>query len=204
MRGWGDRLNGFIEQRLANRLTAFAGGVAATAILGSATAMALIVAGLAGSGGVSAATGLAVLLGADVGSAIVSGLFASGSSVASTFAPLLLFAGYLTFSFSVEFRPRNVGRVLIGLGLMLFALTLITSATAPLREATLFHDVLAAVAGEPVLGFLVGAMLAWMCHSTLAVVLLIASLLVSGSLEIAGAVPLILGVNFGGGLPRHS
>lgn len=52
--------------------------------------------------------------------------------------------------------------------------------------------------GEPVLGFLVGAMLGWMCHSTLAVVLLIASLLVSGSLEIAGAVPLILGVNFGG------
>lgn len=72
MRGWRDRLNGFIEQRLANRWTAFAGGVAATAILGSATAMALIVAGLAGSGGVSAATGLAVLLGADVGSAIVS------------------------------------------------------------------------------------------------------------------------------------
>ena len=128
--------------------------------------MALIVAGLAGSGGVSAA-GLAVLLGADVGSAIASGLFASGSSVASTFAPLLLFAGYLTFSFSVEFRPRNVGRVLIGLGLMLFALTLIAGATAPLREATLFHYVLAAVAGEPVLGFLVGAMLAWMCHSTL-------------------------------------
>ncbi|WVT76656.1 Na/Pi cotransporter family protein (plasmid) [Sinorhizobium chiapasense] len=204
MRGWGDRLQRFVEERLSNRLTAFGGGVVATAVLGSATAMALIVAGLAGAGAISAPAGLAVLLGADIGSALVSGLFASGSSLAATLAPLFLFAGYVAFSASSEFRPRNAGRILMGLGLMLMALKVIVSATAPLRQATLFHDVLAAVAGEPALGFLVGALLAWLCHSTLAVILLVASLLMNGSLEIAGAVPLILGVNFGGGLPAVS
>ena len=204
MRGWGDRLQLFVEQRLSNRLTAFGGGIAATAVLGSATAMALIIAGLAGAGAIGATTGLAVLLGADIGSALVSGLFASGSSLATTLAPLFLFAGYLTFGASNEFRPRNAGRIMMGLGLMLLALKVIVSATAPLREATLFHDVLAAIANEPVLGFLVGAGLAWFCHSTLAVILLIASLLTNGSLEVAGAVPLILGVNFGGGLPAVS
>jgi phosphate:Na+ symporter len=204
IRGWGDRLQRFVEQRLSNRLTAFGGGIAATAVLGSATAMALIIAGLAGAGAIGAATGLAVLLGADIGSALVSGLFASGSSLATTMAPLFLFAGYLTFGASSEFRPRNAGRIMMGLGLMLLALKVIVSATAPLREATLFHDVLAAIANEPVLGFLVGAILAWFCHSTLAVILLIASLMTNGSLEVAGAVPLILGVNFGGGLPAVS
>lgn len=204
MRGWGDRLQRFVEERLSNRLTAFCGGTLATAVLGSATAMALIVAGLAGAGAISAPTGLAVLLGADIGSAIISSLFASGSSLAATLAPLVLFAGYATFSMSSEFRPRNAGRILMGLGLMLLALKVIISATAPLRQATLFHDVLAAVAGEPVLGFLVGALLAWLCHSTLAVILLVASLLMNGSLEVAGAVPLILGINFGGGLPAVS
>ncbi|KOF15308.1 hypothetical protein AC244_23635 [Ensifer adhaerens] len=82
MRGWGDRLQRFVEQRLSNRLTAFGGGIAATAVLGSATALAFIIAGLAGAGAIGAATGLAVLLGADIGSALVSGLFASGSSLA--------------------------------------------------------------------------------------------------------------------------
>lgn len=204
MRGWGDRLQRFVEERLSNRLTAFGGGVLATAVLGSATAMALIVSGLAGAGAISAQTGLAVLLGADIGSAFVSSLFASGSSLAGVLAPLFLLTGYVAFTVSGEFRPRNAGRILMGLGLMLMALKVIVSATAPLREATLFHDVLQAVATEPVLGFLVGAMLAWLFHSTLAVILLVASLLMNGSLEVAGAVPLILGINFGGGLPAVS
>lgn len=201
MRGWGERLGTFIEQRLSSRMTAFGGGVAVTALLGSSTAMALIVAGLAGNGAIGGPAGLAVLLGADVGSALVSGIFASGSSAAAALAPLFLFAGYVTFGASTEFRPRNIGRLLMGLGFMLLALKGIVGATAPLREAALFHEVLASVTGEPVLGFLLGAGLAWACHSTLAVVLLVASLLLNGSLGIEGALPVVLGVNFGGGLP---
>ncbi|WP_134725650.1 Na/Pi cotransporter family protein [Paracoccus luteus] len=201
MRGWGERLKGFIEQRLSNSLPAFGGGMVVTAVLGSATAMALIVAGLAGSGAIGAAAGLAVLLGADVGSALVSGLFASGSTAAASLAPLFLFAGYVTFSASTEFRPRNIGRLLMGLGLMLLALKGIVGATAPLRDAALFHEVLTALTREPVLGFLLGVVLTWACHSTLAVVLLVASFLLNGSLDVEGALPVILGINFGGGLP---
>jgi phosphate:Na+ symporter len=201
MRAWGDRLKRFIEARLSNRLTAFAAGASATTILGSGTAMSLIVAGLAAGGAVTTSLGLAVLLGADLGSAAVSGAFVSGSSYLVFVAPLLLFGGYCVFSASREFRPHNVGRILIGLGLMLLALRLITAATAPLRDASLFHAVLTAIGNEPVLAFITGAVLAWLCHSTLAVILLAASLLANGSLELAGAISLILGVNCGGGLP---
>jgi phosphate:Na+ symporter len=201
MRGWGDRLKQFIQQRLDNKISAFAAGGLATAALGSATAMALIVAGLAGSGAIGTSIGLAVLLGADVGSALVSAVFTSGSSYALWLSPLLLFAGYVTFSVSSEFRPHNFGRMLIGFGLMLLSLKLIVGATAPLREASLFHETLTAIGREPVLAFLTGAVLAWLCHSTLAVILLIASFLANGSLDIAGALSFILGVNCGGGLP---
>src|SRR5690349_18376970 len=125
MRGWGDRLKQFIQQRLSNNLSAFLAGATATAALGSATAMALIVAGLTASGAINTAIGLAVLLGADVGSAIVSAVFASGSSYALWLSPLLLFAGYVTFTASNEFRPHNLGRILIGFGLMFLSLKLI-------------------------------------------------------------------------------
>lgn len=201
MRGWGDRLKQFIQQRLSNNISAFLSGGMATAALGSATAMALIVAGLAGSGAIGTSIGLAVLLGADVGSALVSAVFASSSSYALWVSPLLLFAGYVTFSASSEFRPHNFGRMLIGFGLMLMSLKLIVGATVPLREASLFHEALTAIGREPVLAFLVGAVLAWLCHSTLAVILLIASFLANGSLDIQGALSFILGINAGGGLP---
>ena len=201
MRGWGDRLKHFIQQRLSGNLSAFLAGGIATATLGSATAMALIVAGLAASGAIGTAMGLAVLLGADVGSALVSAVFASSSSYALWISPLLLFAGYVTFSASSEFRPHNFGRMLIGFGLMLMSLKLIVGATVPLREASLFHDALTAIGREPLLAFLAGAVLAWLCHSTLAVILLIASFLANGSLDIVGALSFILGVNCGGGLP---
>ena len=201
MRAWGDRLKNFIEHRVGNRVSAFTAGGVATAILGSGTAMTLIVAGLAASGAIGTALGLAVLLGADVGSAIVSAVFASGAGFTLWLSPLLLFAGYVVHSWSAELKPHNLGRILIGLGLMLLSLTLIKQASAPLSAATLFHDLLAAVGREPLLAFLIGAVLTWLFHSSLAVILLVASFLANGSLEIGGALSFILGINFGGGLP---
>jgi phosphate:Na+ symporter len=201
LRAWGDSLKHFIEVRLGNRPSAFLAGASATAILGSGTATTLIVAGIAASGAIGTSLGLAVLLGADVGSAIVSALFASGSSLALWASPILIFAGYVTFSASREFRPHNIGRIMIGVGLMLMALKLISTATVPLRDASLFHDVLRAIGREPLLAFLTGALMAWGFHSTLAVILLIASFVANGSLELAGAIAFILGLNLGGGLP---
>ena len=201
MRAWGDRLRNFIEHRVGNRVSAFVAGGIATAILGSGTAMALIVAGLAAAGAINTALGLAVLLGADVGSALVSAVFASGSNLALWASPILIAAGYLVHSWSPELRPHNMGRILIGLGLMLLSLTLIKQASAPLSTATLFHQVLQAVGREAFLAFLIGAALTWAFHSSLAVILLIASFLANGSLDVAGALAFILGINFGGGLP---
>ncbi len=89
-----------------------------------------------------------------------------------------------------------MGRILIGLGLMLLSLKLIKEATVPLAQASLFHELLAAVGSEPALAFIVGAVLAWLFHSTLAVILLIASFLANGSLEVAGALALHSGHQF--------
>lgn len=201
MRTWGERLKYFIEHRLGSRLSAFIAGALATLIVGSGTATSLIVTNIAATGALPVALGLAVLLGADVGSAGLSAVVASGSSLALWTSPIFIFAGYLLFNWSREFKPHNIGRILIGLGLMLLSLRLVSQATVPLNEASLFHDVLAAVGHEPLLAFIVGAILAWAFHSTLAAILLIASLLSNGSLGFEGAFGFILGINCGGSLP---
>jgi phosphate:Na+ symporter len=201
MRTWGERLKYFIEHRLGSRLSAFGAGALATLIVGSGTATSLIVTNIAVTGALPVTLGLAVLLGADVGSAALSSVVASGSSLALWTSPIFIFVGYILFNRSREFKPHNVGRIFIGLGLMLLSLQLVSQATIPLNQATLFHDVLAAVGREPLLAFIVGAVLAWAFHSTLAAILLITSLLLNGSLEFAGAFGFILGINCGGSLP---
>lgn len=200
-RGWGEQLRLFLEHRLTSRFSAFAAGAAATTVLGSGTATGLIVSNIAAAGGLPLALGIAVLLGADVGSAIATTAFASGASVAKSLSPLLVFVGYLVFSFSRENRPHSLGRILIGVGLMLIALQLISQSTRPLNDASLFHDVLAALGQEPVLAFLVGAILAWAFHSTLAAILVVGSLASNNSMGLDSAAAFILGINFGGGLP---
>lgn len=201
LRAWGDWLKRYIEARLSNELSAFGAGLAATMLLQSGTATSLLVTGLAASGMIPAATGLAVLLGGDLGSAIVTALFTYAGPLVAHLSPLLLFAGYILFSSSTAFRPRNGGRILMGLGLMLLALHLVVTATVPLREASLFHEVLASLNGEPLLAVIIGAAATWASYSTLSVILLIASFLTNGSLELPAAMALALGVNLGGGFP---
>lgn len=204
LRAWGDWLKRYIEARLTGRLSAFAAGAGATLLLQSGTATALIITGLAANGMIPAATGLAVLLGADLGSAIVTAAFAILGPMVTLLSPLLLFAGYVVHSQSTEFRPRNAGRILLGLGLMLLALKLVVTATSPLQEASLFHDVLISIGKEPLLALLIGALATWMSYSTLSIVLLITTFLANGSLELSAALALLLGVNLGGGLPALS
>ena len=201
LRAWGERLRFFVEHRLRSRITGFVAGAAATTILGSGTATSLIVSNIAASGALPVALGLAVLLGADTGSAIVTSVFASGMSQALWTSPILLAIGFIVFNWSAETKPHNLGRILVGLGLVFLALRLISGASQPLSTATLFHDVLAALGREPVLGFIVGTLLAWMFHSTLAAILLIGSLLANGSMNAEGAIYFLLGINLGGGLP---
>jgi phosphate:Na+ symporter len=201
MRAWGDRLKRFIEANLANRVMAFLSGAAATVLLQSGTGAALIVTGLSASGVVGAATGLSVLLGADLGSALVTALVAGAGPAVTIVSPILLFAGFVTFSATSSFRPRNAGRILMGLGAMLLALRLIAEASQPLREASLFHSVLDTLGSEPLLALLTGALVTWLSHSSLATIMLIASLQVSGALEAGAALAFVLGVNLGGGLP---
>jgi len=201
LRAWGDWLKRYIEARLTSRLSAFAAGAGATLLLQSGTATALIITGVAASGMIAPASGLAVLLGADLGSSLVTAAFAVLGPMIAVVSPVLLFAGYVVHTASTEFRPRNAGRILLGLGLMLLALKLVVTATAPLQEATLFHEVLTSLGKEPLLAVLIGALATWVSYSTLSVVLLITTFLANGSLEIEAALALLLGVNLGGGLP---
>ena len=193
-RSFGAELRRLLAVSAKSRLSAFASGIAVTGALQSGTATTLIITSFAAQGLVTGAAALAIILGADVGTTLVVQLLSFGLSWLS---PLLVAGGVFGFLSARRSRHKNLARITLGLGLMLLALHLIVEASAPLRESQVFTVLVQPLGREPILAVLVGALLTWAAHSSVAVVLLIMSLAASGVFAAPLALALVLGANLG-------
>lgn len=193
-RGFGPDLRRWLGTALGNRLAAFAAGLGVTAVLQSSTATGLMVAGFAASGAVALEPALAVMLGANVGTTLIVQVL---SFDVAEVAPALILLGVILFRRGTAARMRDLGRVAIGLGLMLMALHRLVSVIAPYEDLPNLRMVLGAIATEPVLDVLLAAGLTWAAHSSVAIVLLVMSLAAKGVVPPHAAFALVLGANLG-------
>lgn len=198
MRAFGGDLRHLIGVSMRRIPVAFAVGLGVTAILQSSTATTLMTASFASRGLVTTVPALAVVLGADVGTSMVAQLLSLNLAFLS---PLLVIVGVAAFSLVRATRWRDLGRAAIGVGLMLLALRQIVEATQPLRGSFVLEEVFTALAHERILAMGVAVALTWLAHSSLAIVLLIASLATAGMLPPELSLALVLGANLGGALP---
>ena len=196
-RAFGAALRRALASYTRNRVGAFAAGLGLTGLLQSSTATALLLASFTARGLVVLPIALAVMLGADVGSTIAAQIFSFDVKWLWT---VLVALGVFTFMASEADKVRGVARIALGLGLMLLALAHIGAAAAPLKESATFRSLLAGLAGEPLLGFLVAIVATWLAHSSLSIVLLVMSLAAAGALPVPLALALILGANVGGAI----
>jgi len=197
LRLFGSSLRRFLRVSVTKPLHAFFAGAGITALIQSSTATALIVASFAGQGLIGTAQALAVMLGADVGTSIVTVIL---SFDLSWLSPLLIFVGVVLFLTRQSDSIGRFGRVLIGLGLIMFALQWISVAAKPVVQAAGVQVIFASLTGDVLLDMLVAALLTILCYSSLAVVLLVATL---ASLHVIGlpvALGLVLGANLGSGM----
>ncbi|WP_448191587.1 Na/Pi cotransporter family protein [Azospirillum sp. sgz301742] len=198
-RAFGAGLRRWVGHGTRNRVVAFLAGFGVTLGLQSSTATALMASAMAGQRLMTTAMALAVMLGADIGTSVVAGLL---SLDVRWLSPVLVLLGSALFAVGEGRRPRRaVGRTFVGLGLVLLALRLLAEATVPVRESELIHALLTGLAGEPAFALIVAAGLTALLHSSLAVVLLIASLAGGGLLDLPGAAAMVLGANLGGAVP---
>ncbi len=197
LRVFGESLRGVLARSFDNRFKAALAGLGVTSLVQSSTATCLIVASFVGSGVVGTSAALAVMLGADVGTALMAVVF---SFDLSWLSPLLIFVGVVMFVARQSSTTGRVGRVLIGLGLITLALQLIVGATRPLTASPAVRSLLAALPNEVALDILVGATLAVLSYSSLAIVLLTATLASQGIVPPLVALGLVLGANIGSGV----
>lgn len=196
LRVFGANLREFLSRGVSNRLKAVLSGIGVTTIVQSSTATALIVSSFVGQGMVSLTAALAVMLGADVGTSVMAVVF---SLDLSWLSPLCIFVGVVLFISRQDTTAGRVGRVLIGLGLMLLALRLITESTTVLTQSPVMITLLEALTSDITLEVLTGAILAIVSYSSLATVLLVSALASSGGIPVEVALGLVIGANLGSG-----
>lgn len=194
IRAFGADLRRFLGIALRNRFSAFAMGLGVTTLLQSSTATGLLVTSFTAGGMVALAPALAVMLGANVGTTLIVQLLSFDISAA---APVLLVAGVIAFRRGARTRTRDLGRVAIGLGLMLLALHILLDSLAPAENAPTVRTLLQTVTGEPLINVLIAALLAWAAHSSVAVVILVMSLAYSNFVTPEASLALVLGANLG-------
>jgi phosphate:Na+ symporter len=192
-RAFGARLRSFLSDALRNRFKAFLAGMGVTAILQSSTATGLMITGFAAGGLVELVPALAVMLGANVGTTLIVQVL---SFDVAEIAPALILIGLLMFR-RASAGPRDFGRVLIGLGLMLMALHNFIALLAPYEDVPSLRLLLGAISTQPLLDVILAAGLTWAAHSSVAVVLVIMSFAAQGTVPPQAAFALVLGANLG-------
>ncbi|MFZ1500237.1 MAG: Na/Pi cotransporter family protein [Giesbergeria sp.] len=197
LRVFGASLRQMIAHSVRTPFTAAMSGMGVTALVQSSTATALIVSSFVGQGLMGLSAALAVMLGADLGTSIMAVLF---SLDLSWLSPLFIFVGVVLYVSRQDTTAGRIGRVLIGLGLMLLALRLINDAARELTRSDAIRTLLGALTSDLMLEITTGAILSIVSYSSLATVLLTATLVGSGGVPVAVGLGLVVGANLGSGL----
>ncbi|WP_158554811.1 Na/Pi cotransporter family protein [Methylovirgula sp. 4M-Z18] len=194
-RAFGAALRRMIAACSRSRVAALTTGATITAVIQSSMATSLLTSALIGRGQLSLSVGLAIMLGANVGTTLAAQILSF--DVKAVWA-VLVFVGVALHTASEAGKLKGLGRMAIGLGLIMLGLTHIDLAVTPLTQSAAFKMVLGSMSGAPVIAVLVAALITWAVHSSLSVVLIVMALAAAGALPIPAALALVLGANLGG------
>jgi phosphate:Na+ symporter len=193
-RAAGGHLRHLLTSLTRTRLAAVGSGALVTAIIQSSSATTLMLIGFVSAGLMTFRQSLGVILGADIGTTFTVQLLAFRVQELS-----LLFVGIgfaMTF-FGRRGLVKSIGQAVLGFGFIFLGMKVMNDGLTPLANNDLTRQVLLALAGNPFLGLLAGAVLSASMASSAATIGLALSLGQQGLLPLAAAIPLVLGANIG-------
>jgi phosphate:Na+ symporter len=169
-------------------------GLVLALVLQSSAAVALLASGFAAGGMLPFGTGLAIVLGGDLGSALVIQVL---SFDLDWLVPVLLAIGGWLFVKTEAKKLRQAGRIVMGIALVLVSLEFLRDAMEPIRDSAFLPAISDYLARDYITAFLVGGALAFTLHSSVAAILMCVTLVQIGALPFAAGLSLVLGANLG-------
>ena len=197
-----------MEHVTNNSFKAFLLGFGVTALIQSSTATIVITSGLIGAGILSLHQSLGIIVGANVGTTVTGQIIrlldmdASGGSwlqifKPSSLAPIALILGILIVMGGRFRNSHAIGNIAIGFGVLFSGLLNMTDAVSNLTQSGIFEKLLSGLGGNPVLGYAVGAAVAFVLQSSSATIGILQAFSASGFLTFKAVYPVIVGIYLG-------
>ncbi len=184
-------------------------GTAVTLVIQSSAATSVMVIGFVNSGMMKLAQAISVILGSIVGTS-VTGWVVSLSTISgsgwlklvstATITGVVAIIGILLRMISKKTWKRSLGGILLGFAVLMYGISAMSTAVAPLKESRVFADVMTAFS-NPVLGFLAGAAITAVLQSSSSAVGLLETLAGTGAITFGAALPLLMGIGVGASVP---
>lgn len=196
-RAFSAQLKRMLAHAEKSRIAAACVGVAMAVALQSSTAVAALASSFAAGGLMRGITGLSLMLGAYLGSALVASVLSFDLSLLT---PPLIIVGGVLFLRGNSRQTKQLGRMVLGVAFVLLSLDMIGEATAQWRESDAIGAAITYLQGDLWTGFLVAALITWMSYSSVASVLVIITFGSAGLIPLEVAAAFVLGANLGGTL----
>lgn len=207
----GDRLEVVLYRLTNTPLKGFLLGAGVTAVIQSSSATSVMVVGFVNSGMMRVRESIGIILGAILGTSVTGWVLTlssiGGTSTGwmdilstSTLTGAIAVVGIILYSFSKNQTKNNVGGVLLGFAVLMYGMSAMSSAVAPLRESESFIAFLTSFS-NPILGIMVGLLFTAIIQSASAAVGILQALSVTGAITFSVAFPIIMGIAIGASVP---
>ena len=202
----GSRLEQILEKLTSTPIRAVLLGAGVTAVIQSSSATTVMVVGFVNSGIMKLSQAVGIIMGANVGTTITSWILSlagvEGDSFfirllkPSSFSPVLAMVGVIFLLFLKNEKKKDIGTILLGFAVLMFAMETMSGAVKPLADVPAFTNLFIAFK-NPILGMLVGALLTAVIQSSSASVGILQAMCATGAVSFGAAIPIIMGQNIG-------
>ena len=204
-RSAGEKMKNLLGILTNNRLTAVLVGALITAIIQSSGATTVMVVGFVNAGLMTLAQAVGVTMGASIGTCITAWIVSMESlgdafkAMSPTlYAPLIICIGAFLIMFSKKNGRKDVGNILIGLGLLFLGLDFMKNGAGEYTDLPIFTTAFQLFSANPILGIAIGMIVTAIMQSSSAAVGILQMLASTGGVvTAASAIYISLGSNIG-------
>lgn len=203
----GGKLEKLLKKATDNPYKGLIIGILITIAIQSSSAMTVMLVGFVNSGIMELSSTVSVIFGSDIGTTLtawilsLSGINSEGNVVLKLLEPkcfslVVALIGVILIMGSKKQSRKDIGMMLVGFGILMQGMTMMSASMAPLRDSASFVKVLTAFK-NPLLGVLAGTLVTGVIQSSAASIGILQSLSLTGSITYGMAIPIIMGANIG-------
>jgi phosphate:Na+ symporter len=192
-RAAGDRMKGLLARMTRNRLVGVTMGAVTTGIIQSSSVTTVILVGFISAGLMSMAQSVSLIMGANIGSTFTAQILAF--KVTALALPMIT-GGFLVSFVSKREKQREIAKMVLGLGLVFYGMSIMSDAMKPLRSYEPFIDFMLSL-DNPLLGVLIGAVFTGVIQSSAATTGILIVMGGQGLIALEPAIAIALGANIG-------